>query len=249
MDTNMLQPVAVLIACIAAALSSALFIWVAAKILKYKETKRNKALFASAITAISTAAVFFIIQALNAGIVSIATPLGFILSMAFSIKYVYREDAKKTAYATVIAAPFAIACAILTICILFSLSFFYNFYTQAKPVLDALNEGSSWGDIRPVPKTAFYVPEGRFGIMFLNMASPSVNITSMTVEEKESGLECLHTLSLFPHVKAGTQFLEGYQCPTKKQGESYDVEIKLKYVVDGDAVIREEQGDIIGVVG
>jgi Ca2+/Na+ antiporter len=249
MNPDILQLASFFIAVIVFILFSALFIWTASKIFKFKETKRIKALSASAIAAVPAAAVFLILQTLNAGIVSvIVTPLCFVLFLAFSIKYVYREDAKKTAYATAFAAPFAIICAIFAMCFIFFLSFFYSFYAQAIPVLDALNAGSSWGDIRPVAKTAFYVPEGRFGIMFLNMADAPVNITSMTAREINEDTECLHTLSLFPHVTAGTQFVEGYQCPEKKEGESYDVEIDIEYVKYGEDVIHKEHGHITGEV-
>ncbi|MEA3255117.1 MAG: hypothetical protein U9Q22_04730 [Candidatus Altiarchaeota archaeon] len=116
---------------------------------------------------------------------------------------------------------------------------------------------TGWSKLMPLSPSMVYKANGNFEATFMNAVGTSLNITSVSLDEKLGGVKCLNVKvdgsdlgSTYVLVKAGDMFEVTAVCETKSVGDPFDLSIVIEYdqVMGGISTSHTEKGHIRGPV-
>ena len=250
-------------------LIDAAMLYVAAHILKFKETGFRKALLVTGanwsvsllITMIAaTAYLYFAMEGGEA--LSTLSLVSLILSFAafiYLIKHFYNQDWNDTILAFLIVIGVQVLVTVLFSFVLLAPMIFWQLGGITDPGLQTTEETtlgpSGWEKILPVAPTVTYNENGVFELTYVNAVSRPMTIENVMITDTNTSRTCTnikikgidYSQEMIP---AGGALELTAKCPEKNPGETYELDVKIDYrAVIGRVNTRDrEEGTITGIV-
>jgi hypothetical protein len=240
-------------------------LYVAAHVLKFKETGFKKALIATGanwsaalgITLLAALAYFYLGMDSPAAIsaLSFASLILSFAALIYFIKHYYHEDWNDTMLAFLIVMAVQIVVELL---FSFALIAPFIFWTLGGINIDQASiatTASDWEKILPVQTTKSYASTGAFTTTFVNAVGKEMRIEAIEITDKANNIPCTNIsvkdlgAELNPIPQGGAIEISA-KCPRKNSGDAYEVNVKIDYAASlGRINTRErEEGIITGTV-
>jgi hypothetical protein len=248
-------------------LIDAAMLYVAAHVLKFKETGFKKALMvtganwcaALGITLLAALAYFYLGMNTQTDISTISF-ISLILSLAaliYMIKHYYHEDWNDTILAFLIVIAVQIVVTLLFSFVFIAPFIFWqlggiNLEEAATPVVAT---ASGWEKILPVQTTESYTATGVFDTTFVNAVGIGMKIEAVEITDTNGNTPCTNIIIKGIDTNINTIPQGGVidmtaKCQEKNSGEPYELNVKIDYTAAlGRVNSRErEEGTITGTV-